>query len=288
MAQTVKLSELTNRKRKADQGGEASDESDIDISSSVDTSSSESDEDGDSKEEIVNIDFDFFNGDPNVDFHALKNLSRQLFGPQESNRIQLSKLADLILESPTTTIKTDGTESDPYSFLSFINYKENRDSDYANYLRKVDPRLQTFLQTIDANSDKSCALVISERLINMPGEVVPPLYKVTLEDVTKTLGDDKHYDFYIIASRKYEVNFDTDSDDDSDDGGASAAHTRSKKRVKQVEVDYFHVEDRHFEENAKLKFQSDPRKGIINSYIVLDHSSLLKSIQDLEQEIHTW
>ncbi|QLG72047.1 hypothetical protein HG535_0C04010 [Zygotorulaspora mrakii] len=287
MVQAIKLSELTSRKRSANQELGSSEASDIDVSSGIDTSDSDdSDNDGDSNEEVVNIDFDFFNGDPNVDFHAFKNLLRQLFGPQESNRIQLSKLADLMLESPTTTIKTDGIESDPYCFLSIINYEEHRDCDYVKYLSKVDTRIQTFLQTVDANGAKSCALIVSERLINMPAEVVPPLYKITLEDVTKTLGDDKHHDFYIILSRKYEVNFDMDSDDDDDSDQNSKA--RSRKRVKQAEVDYFHVEDRHFEKNAKLKFQSEPRKGIINSYIILDHASLIKSIHELEQEIQTW
>lgn len=279
MVQAVKLSDLNNRKRRVEEE-EASEESDIDVSST--DSSEDSEDDGEAAEEIVNIDFDFFNGNP-IDFHALKNLMRQLLGPQESSRVQISQLADLILESPTTTIKTDGEESDPYCFLSFVNYKEHRDSDYARYLHKVDPKLSSFLQTIDANEKKTCALVLSERLINMPAEVIPPLYKITLEDVTKTLGDDKKYDFYVILSRKYEVNFDMDSDDDSDDG-----HARSKKRVKQAELDYFHPEDRYLEKYAKFRHDSPVRKGVINSYTIVDHQGLVKSINDLEQEIASW
>lgn len=279
MVQPIKLSELSNRKRRANEE-EASEESEIDVSSTDDSQDSDEDE----AEEIVNIDFDFFNGNPEVDFHALKNLMRQLLGPQESTRVQISQLADLILESPTTTIKTDGEESDPYCFLSFVNYKEHRDSDYAKYLHKVDPKLSSFLQTIDANEKKSCALVLSERLINMPAEVIPPLFKTTLEDVTKTLGDDKHYDFYVIVSRKYEVNFDQDSDDDSDE----ESHKRSKKRVKQAELDFFHPEDRYFEKYSKFHHDSSVKKGIVNSYTIVDHQGLVKSIQDLEQEIQTW
>ena len=277
MVQPIKLSELANRKRRnsADNHNDSSDESEIDISSTDSENENPQNEDKDDEEEIVNIDFDFYNGNPEVDFHALKNLSRQLFGPVESNRIQLSGLADLILKSPTTTIKTDGTESDPYCFLSFIDYKENKSSDYAKYLKKVDSRLSTFLQTVDNASNKTCALIMSERLINMPPEVVPPLYRITLEDVTNALGDDKHYDFYILVSRKYEVNFDMDNDDqDGKDRTISA--DRSKKRVKSDEVDYFHEEDRLFEKHAKIHFQSDAKKGIISSYMVLDHAGILK------------
>lgn len=284
MVTTLKLSELTTRKRRNDDDGqESSEESEIDISSTDSDSEDKDDaENEDDKEEIVNIDFDFYNGNPDVDFHALKNLSRQLFGPQESNRIQLSALADLMLASPMTTIKTDGPESDPYCFLSFIDYKENSTSDYAKYLSKVDSRLATFLQTLDNTGNKRCALVMSERLINMPPEVVPPLYKITLEDVSQHLGDGKTYDFYVIVSRKYEVNFDMDED------LSNPQQDRSKKRVKNDEIDYFHEEDRFFEKYAKIHFQSDAKKGIISSYMVLSHEGLTAGINDLEQEIAQW
>ncbi|CAL9730785.1 protein Bcp1p [Monosporozyma unispora] len=286
MVTTLKLSELTNRKRRNDEeeGNGSSEESEIDISS-TDSENEEAtgkDIEIDDKEEIVNIDFDFYNGNPNVDFHALKNLSRQLFGPQESNRIQLSALADLMLASPMTTIKTDGPESDPYCFLSFIDYKDNKSSDYAKYLMKVDPRLATFLQTLDNTGDKRCALVMSERLINMPPEVVPPLYKITLDDVSQSLGNGENYDFYIIVSRKYEVNFDTDED------LTKSTVDRSKKRVKNDEIDYFHEEDRFFEKHAKIHFQSDAKKGIISSYMIMTHDGLIKAINELEQEISSW
>lgn len=288
MVTTLKLSELTSRKRRNEENENTSEESEIDISSTDSENegkNSDEEEDGDDSEEIINIDFDFYNGNPDVDFHALKNLSRQLFGPQESNKVQLSALADLMLSSPMTTIKTDGPESDPYCFLSFIDYKDNKTSDYVKYLIKVDSRLSTFLQTIDNTGNKSCALVMSERLINMPPEVVPPLYKITLEDVSKSLnGSDKdHYDFYLIVTRKYEVNFDMD-----DDSSKNNNSERSKKRVKQEEIDYFHEEDRFFEKYAKIHFETEARKGIINSYMVLTHEGLVSGIEDLENEIAQW
>ncbi|AJV21136.1 Bcp1p [Saccharomyces cerevisiae YJM1615] len=283
MVQAIKLNDLKNRKRKNVGEENGSDESEIDISST----DSENEEEQNGEEEIVNIDFDFFGGNPEVDFHALKNLLRQLFGPQESTRIQLSSLADLILGSPTTTIKTDGKESDPYCFLSFVDFKANHLSDYVKYLQKVDMRLSTFFKTMIDSGNKNCALVLSERLINMPPEVVPPLYKITLEDVATALGDDKHYDFYIIVTRKYEVNFDTDDDTDSGKRNKNKDE-RSKKRVKADEVDYFHEEDRFFEKYAKIHFESEAKKGVISSYMILDHEGLVKSIDELETEISTW
>ncbi|CCE64378.1 hypothetical protein TPHA_0H01720 [Tetrapisispora phaffii CBS 4417] len=275
MVQAIKLSELTNRKRPAGDGANADSESDIDISSTDSENENENEEAGD--EEIVNIDFDFFNGNIDVDFHAMKNLMRQLLGPQESNKVQLSALADLILNSPTTTIKTDGPESDPYCFLSFIDYKENRDSDWSKYLQNLDIRLKTFLKTIDS-SNKKCALVASERLINMPPEVITPLYRITLEDVQNSLGDGQHYDFYVILSRKYEVNVDADE----------TTSDRNKKRVKSDEIEYYHEEDRFFEKYSQIHFDSESRKGIISTYIVINHENLLKAINEFETEVAKW
>lgn len=286
MVTTLKLSELTNRKRPNEENENTSEESEIDISSTDSENEGKvGGEEDDDTDEIINIDFDFYNGNPDIDFHALKNLSRQLFGPQESNRIQLSALANLMLASPMTTIKTDGPESDPYCFLSFIDYKDNKTCDYVKYLIKVDPKLSTFLQTIDNTGNKSCALVVSERLINMPPEVVPPLYKITLEDVSKNLNesDKEHYDFYLIVTRKYEVNFDIDNDSSRNNNSE-----KSNKRVKQEEIDYFHEEDRFFEKYAKIHFETEARKGIINSYMVLTHEGLISGIEDLENEIAQW
>ncbi|CEP60674.1 protein-transporting protein BCP1 LALA0_S01e16380g [Lachancea lanzarotensis] len=269
MGATVKLSDAIKRKRDLQDA-----ESDIDISST----DSENDGESGEEQEIVNIDFDFFNGNKDVDFHAFKNLVRQLMGPQESNKVSLSALADLILESPTTTIKTDGQESDPYCFLSFIDYKSHKDSDYASYLKKADPKMADFLKTID-NSNKTCALILSERLINMPPEIIAPLFNIGLEDASSSLGEGKNYDYYVILSRKFEVSVEVDDDEKSGQG---------RKRVKTSEIDYFHEEDRFFERNAKIHFDSESRKGLISTYVVIDHSSLLKSIEEVTTLVATW
>ena len=103
-----------------------------------------------------------------------------------------------------------------------------------------------------------------------------------MEDVKQVLGDDKNYDFYVIVSRKYEVNFDMDEDD-------LTSNQATRKKVRQTnEVDYFHEEDRFFEKVAKVHVDSESRKGLITSYMVLDHAGLVKSIQDLDAAIKTW
>jgi protein BCP1 len=75
----------------------------------------------------VDVEFEFFDPQPAVDFHGLKNLCRQLFDA-DAQLFNLSALVDLILSQPTlgSTIKVDGNESDPYAFLSVINLRQHQ------------------------------------------------------------------------------------------------------------------------------------------------------------------
>ena len=77
--------------------------------------------------DMINVDFEWFDPQPAIDFHGLKNLLRQLFD-NDAQIFDLSALADLILSQPTlgSTVKTDGNESDPYAFLSVLNLQEHK------------------------------------------------------------------------------------------------------------------------------------------------------------------
>ncbi|CAI4379001.1 CMF_collapsed_G0013330.mRNA.1.CDS.1 [Saccharomyces cerevisiae] len=37
-----------------------------------------------------------------------------------------------------------------------------------------------------------------------------------------------------------------------------------------------------------IHFESEAKKGVISSYMILDHEGLVKSIDELETEISTW
>lgn len=77
--------------------------------------------------ELVNVDFEWFDPQPAVDFHGLKNLLRQLFD-NDAQDFDMSALSDLILSQPTlgSTVKVDGNETDPYAFLSVLNLQEHK------------------------------------------------------------------------------------------------------------------------------------------------------------------
>jgi protein BCP1 len=70
----------------------------------------------------VDVQFDFFDPNPKVDYQALKRLLMQLF-QSDAERLHLNDLTDLILSQPTvgTTIKTDGIDSDPFAVLTVLN-----------------------------------------------------------------------------------------------------------------------------------------------------------------------
>ena len=70
----------------------------------------------------IQVDFEFFDPNPDVDFVAIKRLVAQLF-QADANLLDAHELAELILSQPLvgTTVKTDGRESDPYACLTVLN-----------------------------------------------------------------------------------------------------------------------------------------------------------------------
>jgi len=77
--------------------------------------------------DMVNVDFEWFDPQPAVDFHGLKTLCRQLFDV-DADLFNLSDLVDLILSQPLlgSTVKVDGNESDPFAFLTVLNLRQHR------------------------------------------------------------------------------------------------------------------------------------------------------------------
>ena len=76
---------------------------------------------------MVNVDFEWFDPQPAVDFHGLKTLLRQLLDV-DNQLFDLSELADLILSQPLlgSTVKVDGNETDPYAFLTVLNLETHK------------------------------------------------------------------------------------------------------------------------------------------------------------------
>ena len=75
---------------------------------------------------MLDVEFEWFDPQPEHDFQGLKILLRQLLDV-DAQLFDLSSLADLILEQPLlgSTVKVDGNETDPYAFLTVLNLRQH-------------------------------------------------------------------------------------------------------------------------------------------------------------------
>ena len=76
---------------------------------------------------MVDLDFEWFDPQPEHDYHGLKTLLRQLLD-DDAQMFELGALADLILSQPLlgSTVKVGGNETDPYAFLTVLNLQEHK------------------------------------------------------------------------------------------------------------------------------------------------------------------
>lgn len=211
------------------------------------------DEDGSSDDDdfnIVNVDFEWFNFDPEIDFHGVKQLLRQLFDV-DAQLFDISGLADLILQNQTigSTVKVDGKGNDAYAFLTALNLKEHKDKrpvqDLVEYIsakasESSNENLGTIIPKVLA--ENHVGLVLGERLINMPPEISPPMYSMLVDEVEAAVEDKEPYDFthYLVVSKTYnEVQSILDGETQ-----------KRKKAREEAPMFHFHPEDEVFQRHA--------------------------------------
>jgi protein BCP1 len=193
--------------------------------------------------DIVNVDFEWFNFDSEIDFHGTKSLLRQLLDV-DSQLFDISGLADLILSQPTigSTVKVDGKETDPYAMLTALNLQEHREkkpiADLVSYIGDKAKTIESLSLLPELLvSGKHVGLVLSERLINMPSEISPPMYNLLIDEIEAAVEDKEPYKFshYLILSKVYhEVESTLDVLDE---------RKKKKGKVAEPAMFYFHPED---------------------------------------------
>jgi protein BCP1 len=199
--------------------------------------------------DVVNVEFEWFNFDQDVDFQGTKTLLRQLFDV-DSTLFDISGLADLILSQPTvgSTVKVDGKANDAYAFLTALNTFEHREkkpmADLIKYLvnkAKTNSSLESIPDLL--SNDSHVGLIFSERLINMPSEIAPPMYSMLMDEIEAAVEDKEPYEFshYLIISKTYqevESNLEIETE-------------RKKKKAKEeASIFYFHAEDEVLHKHA--------------------------------------
>ncbi|OAX84254.1 hypothetical protein ACJ72_01369 [Emergomyces africanus] len=208
----------------------------------------ENDSSSEEEMDIVNVDFEWFDPQPAVDFHGIRTLLRQLLD-NDAQLFDLSALTDLILSQPLlgSTVKVDGNEGDPFAFLTVLNLQQHKESpvikDLTNYLQRKSssaPELSPLNSLLSQQPPPAIGLILTERLINIPPEVVPPMYTMLLEEVAWALEENEPYNFahYLILSRTYEeVKSKLDEEDDR------PQKKKKKGGETKNEIFYFHAED---------------------------------------------
>lgn len=205
---------------------------------------------------MVNVDFEWFDPMPAVDFHGLKTLLRQLLDV-DNQLFDLSELADLILSQPLlgSTVKVDGSETDPYAFLTVLNLETHK-------VRPMRRGRRVMCCRTDAAQDKKVirdlhaylskkapellpaapaqiGLILTERFINMPHEIVPPMYTMLMEEIQWAVEEKEPYAFthYLVLSKAY-------SEVASNLPAVGQPPSKKKKAGKaEEETFYFHPED---------------------------------------------
>jgi len=192
---------------------------------------------------MIDVDFEWFNFDKDIDFPGVKNLLRQLLDV-DSTLFDTSALANIIVaqNSIGSTIKVDGKNKDPFAFLTVLSLSTRSTIpalaqlvDYLIEKSQTNSSLAPVAQILRENAD-GVGLVISERMINMPVEAAPPLYSMLLDEVEAAVEDKEPFEFthWLVLSRSYnEV-----------ESTLEIETERKRKKVKEEPARfYFHAED---------------------------------------------
>ncbi|CAE6523733.1 unnamed protein product [Rhizoctonia solani] len=221
---------------------------------------SNSDSEGETKE-LVDVDFEFF-GPTEIDYLALKRLLNQLFST-DAGGFQIEKLTELILEQPGigSTVKTDGIDSDPYAILTVLNMNVHKEhvKDHPSIkaiisylLEKVPKDSPTGAVLGDLLAPRALAasightgLIISERLINMPPQIMPPMYRMLGDELASAANQNEPYRFdnYVVVSRCFRF-------DDNEESATGASQPAKKQKRKGGHLRSYHAEDEYIEKVA--------------------------------------
>lgn len=184
---------------------------------SEDTSELSESSDEEVSEGVVQADFAFFDPKPN-DFHGVKILLQTFLDDTEWN---LSGFVDLILEQTTvgTVVKIEDAEDDGlFSFVTVLNLARYKDQqcikELKEYLLKVCGKdLRGNLRLLLGEQAQDVGLLVSQRVVNLPPQLLPPLYDALFDEVswatedepTKELRNYFCFKFYLMVSRIYKL-----------------------------------------------------------------------------------
>ncbi|KAI8895242.1 p21-C-terminal region-binding protein-domain-containing protein [Globomyces pollinis-pini] len=237
-------------------------DSQVNQSDSNQESSDDEQKKEDDEEEEIDVDFEFCQP-AEIDFHGLKTLLKQTF-QNDIEKLNDSDLADYIINLNVGTVVKVDDGLDPYAFVSLLDCKKNipcikQVKDFILEKSKDLEKLSTILKT------KHCGIVLNERLINMPPQIIPNLFKMLLDEIQETIKakKDTNYDYYIFISKVYtEVESIIDNDEKEEEETVNPK--KKKQKVKTPEVFYFQAEDEFIQPHAEFTFDYQLPKGQVS------------------------
>lgn len=121
--------------------------------------------------------------------------------------------------------------------------------DLINYLKTKaasNPALAALNALLSQTPVAPIGLILTDRLINMPSEVIPPMYNMLLEEISWAIEEKEPYTFshYVIISKTYE---EIESKLDLEE---SRPQKKKKKAGENSQRFFFHPEDEVLEKHA--------------------------------------
>lgn len=119
---------------------------------------------------------------------------------------------------------------------------------YIRAQAKGNPALSKIDELVEQSTSARVGLILTERLVNIPSEVVPPMYKMLLEEISWAIEEKEPYNFthYLILSKTYR---EIASTLDEEDAPKSKKQKKANKKGTS-EVFYFHPEDEVLQRHA--------------------------------------
>ncbi|KAG7386402.1 hypothetical protein PHYPSEUDO_000331 [Phytophthora pseudosyringae] len=231
------------------------------------------------------VSVDFLFSDPReAHFHSVKQFLLAYLPP--SQPFDVSGLANAIVGQVTAgTMACAEGEDDVYGFITALNLKsfanETSIQQVLQYVTKKCPsaelpKLQQILKT------KNVGLVLNERMVNLPYQLVPALHSALHEDIewaienedTEALRSSFKMDYFLILA--------TCTEEKS--GSSDAKKGKKTKTAYEQTAKFFHnFEDEFLEHEAELTFSFD---APLTEREQVDKSSKTTVVMLLEREKH--
>jgi protein BCP1 len=186
-----------------------------------------------------------------IDFMALKRLIQQLYHTHSSD-IDLGPLSDHIIQigkqelgdaAIGTVVKVeDDEDGDPFAFASalYLSSKENQASKtLLSYYNRVLTTSSSSSSKVAASSissllqskDQKVLQIFHERMINMPPQIMPPLYKMLFEEIQSNEQTPTHLLFF---SRVFSTEAFSDGEEEEDQIPPSSKIGNGKQKGKKA------------------------------------------------------